>query len=391
MPFRSRHPATTRRTTQPSPRIRPAERSTGAPNTLQRVGMTCWMATGIAAAVAAGVLVVLIARPLLIPVIVMVGAATIAEPLVARLASWHIPRAIGAAVVCLLVLGVLVAVFVIFAAGIVAQWDSIARAATGAVSRVRDLLAGVPFGAQLVDQAASSTAGAGGTLAVGVFSRLTTGVTALAATIVGVLLAVYILVLALADAPRIHRLIAGWIPGPPGFGISVTERAADIARRYFHGLTLIAAMNSAVIVAGALALHVPFPIAIGLLTFVAAYIPYLGAFLSGAFAVLMAVGSGGIGTAAAMLGVVVLANAVLENLIRPFTFATVLHLHPLVVLLVTLLGGSLAGAVGMMIAAPVAAIVADVVSQAHATPTTPAAHQPVSGHSPHPRRKGDGP
>lgn len=390
MPFRSRHPATTRRIARPSPRIL-AERSAGAPDALRRAGMTCWMATGIAAAVVAGVSVVLIARPLLIPLIVMVGAATIAEPLVARLTNWHIPRAVGAAAVCLLVLGVLVAVFVVFTAGIVAQWDSIASAATNAVDRVRELLAGVPSCARLVDQAASSTAGAGGTLAVGVFSQLSTGIAAFVATIVGVLLAFYILVLALADAPRIHRLIAGWIPGPPGFGISVTEHAADIARRYFHGLTLIAAMNAAVIVIGAMALHVPFPVAIGLLTFVAAYIPYLGAFLSGAFAVLMALGSGGIATAAAMLGVVVLANAVLENLIRPFTFATVLHLHPLVVLLVTLLGGSLAGAVGMMIAAPLAAIVADVVGQARAAHTTPAAPQPLSGHSPQRRRKGDDP
>lgn len=378
---RGRHPAMAGRIARPSPRIRRAERATGASNRLRRVGMTCWMVTGIAAAIAVGVFVVLIARPLLIPVIVLVGAATIAEPLVARLANWHIPRAVGAAVVCLLVLGVLAAVFVVFTAGIVAQWDSITRVVTGAAGRARELLAGAPFAARLVDQASASTTSAGGTLAVGVFSQLTAGIAAFAATIVGVLLAVYILVLALADAPRIHRLVAGWIPGPPGFGISVTQRAADIARRYFHGLTLIAAMNSAVIVIGALALHVPFVIAIGLLTFVAAYIPYLGAFLSGAFTVLMALGSGGIGTAAAMLGVVVLANAVLENLIRPFTFAAVLHLHPLIILLATLFGGALAGAVGMMIASPVAAIVADVARQAHAVRTAPATGHAISRRS----------
>jgi predicted PurR-regulated permease PerM len=349
----------------------------GRRSQLQRIGMSCWMLTGITVAIAVSVFVVLIARPLLIPVIVMVGAATIAEPLVARLAKWHIPRALGAAAVCLLVLGVLVAVFVVFTIGIVSQWDGIARVATNAIGRARELFANVPFGAQLVDQVSAATASSGGALAVGVLSRLTAGVAAIATAIVGLLLAVYILVLALADAPRIHRLVAGWIPGPQGFGTSVTERAADIARRYFHGLTLIAVMNSAVIVIGALALHVPFIVAIGLLSFVAAYIPYLGAFLSGAFAVLMALGSGGIGTALAMLGVVVLANAVLENLIRPLTFSAVLHLHPLIILFVTLLGAALAGAVGMMIASPVAAIAADVIHQVRETRTTHVTHHAV--------------
>lgn len=243
MPPRRRGPVTRRVAPARARRPDGCSLRSGVRSQIERIGMTCWMLTGVAVAIAVGVCVVLIARPLLIPLIVMVGAATIAEPLVERLATWHIPRAIGAAVVCLLVLGVLAAVVVVFAAGIVSQWDSIARVATNAVDRARALLAGVPFGAQLVDQVSAATAASDGSLAVGVFSQLTAGVTALAAAVVGLLLAVYILVLGLADAPRIHRLVAGWIPGPPGFGISLTERAAGIARRYFYGLTLIATMN----------------------------------------------------------------------------------------------------------------------------------------------------
>jgi putative heme transporter len=97
--------------------------------------------------------------------------------------------------------------------------------------------------------------------------------------------------------------------------------------------------------------------------FVAAYIPYVGAFLSGAFAVLLALGSGGPWTALAMVGVLIFANSVLENLARPLTFGAVLRLHPLVVLLVTLTGGVLGGALGMMIAPPIAAITADIAHQ----------------------------
>jgi predicted PurR-regulated permease PerM len=326
--------------------------------------MTCWMLTGIAVAVAIGVFVLLVARPLLLPVILMVGAATIAEPLVARLARWHVPRGVGGALVCLFVLGVAALVIAVFAAGISAQWASIVRVATDGVARARELLAEVPFGVQVVDQLSGATTSGAPTLGIGVFSTLSSGLMAVVGTVVGVLLGLYLLVFVLADAPRIHALVVGWIPGPSGFGRSVTERSAYITRQYFKGLTLIAVMNAGVTVLGAILLRVPFVLAIGLLCFVAAYIPYLGAFLSGAFAMVMAFGSGGLETALWMLGVLILANAVLENLIRPFTFGAVLNLPPLVVLLVTLLGGALAGAVGMMIAAPIAAITADVVRQA---------------------------
>lgn len=344
-------------------------RQVDVPQRLRRAGMTCWMLTGVVVAVVMGVFVLLVARPLLLPVVVMAGAATIAEPLVGWLARRRVPRVLGALAVGLLVLGIAGFVIVVFVIGIVDQWDSIAAVATEAVGRARELVAGVPGGTELVDNASQAISKLGPTLAAGVFSQITAGVAGLVATVVGVLLAIYILLLVLADAPRIHTLVVGWIPGPPGLGKSVTERAAHITRRYFLGMTWIALMNALVVTLGALVLGVPFVVGIAVLCFVAAYVPYVGAFLSGAFAVLLALGSGGTGTALAMVGVVVLANSVLENLARPLTFGAVLRLHPLVVLLVTLVGGALGGALGMMIAPPAAAIIADVAGQIRGTRT----------------------
>ena len=338
-------------------------RQAGVPEWLRRAGTTGWLLTGVVVAGVLGVFVLMAARPLLLPVIVMAGAATIAEPLVSRLARRGIPRVLGAVAVALFVLAVGAGVVVVFVIGVVDQWDSIVKVADEAVDRARELLAGVPWGAELVDDTGDATRQLGPTLATGVFAQLAAGVAGLAAAVVGVLLAVYILLLVLADAPRIHARVVGWIPGPPGFGKAVTERAAHTTRRYFVGLTWIALMNTVVIALGALVLQVPFVAGIAVLCFIAAYIPYVGAFLSGAFAVLLALGSGGTGTALAMVGVVILANSVLENLARPLTFGAVLRLHPLVVLLVTLAGGVLGGAIGMMIAPPVAAITADIARQ----------------------------
>lgn len=333
------------------------------PARLRRAGMICWLLTGVVLAAMLGVFVLLVARPLLLPVIVMAGAATIAEPLVARLARRRVPRVLGAVAVALLVLGLAAFVVTVFVVGVVNQWHSITQVAADAVERAKELLGGVPWGTALVDDAGEATSQLGPTLAAGVFAQLTAGVAGIVTGVIGVLLAAYILLLVLADAPRLHTLIVRWIPGPPGFGRSVTEQAAHTVRRYFVGLTWIALMNAVVIGLGALVLGVPFVVGIAVLCFVAAYIPYVGAFLSGAFAVLLALGSGGPWTALAMVGVLILANSVLENLARPLTFGAVLQLHPLVVLLATLAGGVLGGAIGMMIAPPLAAITADVTRQ----------------------------
>ena len=91
---------------------------------------------------------------------------------------------------------------------------------------------------------------------------------------------------------------------------------------------------------------------IALVSFVTSYVPYLGAFVAGAFAVLIAYGSGGLGVALAMLAVVLLANNTIQNLVEPFAFGTRLRLHPLAVLLTVTTATILFGVMGAILAAP---------------------------------------
>ena len=64
-------------------------------------------------------------------------------------------------------------------------------------------------------------------------------------------------------------------------------------QRYFAGVTIVAAYNAVVIGVAALLLGVPLAGTIAVVTFVSAYIPYIGAFFAGAFAVVIALGSEG--------------------------------------------------------------------------------------------------
>jgi putative heme transporter len=85
---------------------------------------------------------------------------------------------------------------------------------------------------------------------------------------------------------------------------------------------------------------------------VTAYVPYVGAFVAGAFAVTLALANGGTTTALIMLVVFLLANGLLQSIVQPIAFGATLRLNPLLVLVVTIGAGSLFGMIGLILAAP---------------------------------------
>ena len=121
-------------------------------------------------------------------------------------------------------------------------------------------------------------------------------------------------------------------------------------RRYFLGVTIVAAFNAVVVGLGAYLLDVPLWGTIAVVTFVTAYVPFIGAFVSGAFAVLLTLVSGGTEAALIMLVIVILANGLLQNIVQPIAFGATLDLNPLVVLIVTIGFGSLFGMIGLVLA-----------------------------------------
>jgi predicted PurR-regulated permease PerM len=96
---------------------------------------------------------------------------------------------------------------------------------------------------------------------------------------------------------------------------------------------------------------------IAAVTFIGAYIPYIGAWSAGVFAVLMALGGAGTDAAIGMIVLQVFANGVLQQLVQPLAMGTALGLHPLAVLVVTIAGGALFGTVGLILAAPMTSAV----------------------------------
>ena len=138
---------------------------------------------------------------------------------------------------------------------------------------------------------------------------------------------------------------------------TVTDRVLQSMRGYFFGVTIVAAFNAVVVGVSAVVLGIPLAGTIAAITFLGAYVPYLGAWTAGAFSVLLALGGAGTEAAVAMIVVQLLANGILQQLVQPIAYGAALGIHPLAVLVVTIGGGCLFGAVGLVLAAPITSAV----------------------------------
>src|SRR2546429_3739969 len=105
-----------------------------------------------------------------------------------------------------------------------------------------------------------------------------------------------------------------------------------------------------VVVGGPLALPLAF------LTFVGAFIPLVGAIVTGVLAALIAlVAKGGV-AALVVLGATIVVHNLEGYLVGPFVLGRAVHLHPIAVLLALTTGTIVAGVLGAFLAVPVLSI-----------------------------------
>ena len=161
----------------------------------------------------------------------------------------------------------------------------------------------------------------------------------------------------LKDGPTIRAWAERHMGVPAPVARLVSRRSLQSLRGYFFGVTIVAAFNGALVLVGALLLGVPLAGTLAAVTFLAAYVPYIGAWTAGVFSVLIALGGAGTDAAAGMIVVQLLANSVLQQLVQPFAMGSALGIHPLAVLIVTIAGGSLSERSGLILAAPVTATI----------------------------------
>jgi predicted PurR-regulated permease PerM len=321
-----------------------------APMWLRDLGLLAWFLVGVVLILTAFVVLLGLTATITEPVLVGAILATVAGPLVSGMQAHGVPRAAGAAIVLLALLALGVLILLLVFGGIVEQSSEIKTAGSQALNTIEDwandLGAGGTSGA--TSDVKSDTSDAGATLLKGLANGIR-GLTSLVFFLTFTLFSTFFL---LKDGPAVRRFVDRSMGLPHAVATTITGNVIGSMRRYFLGVTIVAAFNAVVVGLGALILDVPLAGTIAVVTFVTAYVPFIGAFVSGALAVILALAGQGTTTAVIMLVIVILANGLLQNIVQPVAFGATLDLNPLVVLIVTIGFGAIFGMIGMILAAP---------------------------------------
>ncbi|MBM0126456.1 AI-2E family transporter [Pimelobacter simplex] len=189
-----------------------------------------------------------------------------------------------------------------------------------------------------------------------VVSQVTEVGAALGHVVAGFFIALFATYFFLADGERIWSWVVRIAPRAARERVDSSGRVAWLSLVQFVRATVVVALVDAIGIAiGAAVLDVPFVLAIGVLVFLGAFVPMIGATIAGSVAILVALVDQGPVTALLMLAVVIGVQQLEGHVLQPFLLGRWVSLHPLGVILAIACGVLVAGIAGALVAVPLAA------------------------------------
>jgi predicted PurR-regulated permease PerM len=161
----------------------------------------------------------------------------------------------------------------------------------------------------------------------------------------------------LRDGGRIWRFLVRVLPTAARDPMtSAGERAWLTLVAYVRATVLVAFIDAVGIGLALVILRVPFALPLAALVFLSAFVPIVGATVSGAVAVLVALVTRGPLVALIVLIAVVLVQQLEGHVLQPLIMGRAVALHPLAVIVAIATGVVLAGIIGALVAVPIVAV-----------------------------------
>jgi len=179
-----------------------------------------------------------------------------------------------------------------------------------------------------------------------------------AEVLTGALLSLFILICLLADGNGIWRWTLRLFPCKARPAVDAAARNGwSTVINYARTQLMVAAIDAVGIGVGAALLGVPMAIPVAVLVFLGSFVPIVGAVVTGAVAVFLALVYNGPWIALAMLGVVLLVQQLEGHILQPIMMGSAVKVHPLAVVLVVAGGAMIARIPGALFAVPLAAFI----------------------------------
>jgi predicted PurR-regulated permease PerM len=295
------------------------------------------------------------------PLVVALLLTTLTWPVTGFLRRHGWRPALAASTVTVLFLLVAAGIVVLIAVPVSAQSGELATGVVNGIQQLREWAAGPPLNIgddQVTD--AFDTAVARIQDSVGsIVTATVAGVGTVVNGIVTAVLALFLMFFFLKDGPRFLPWLTRQLPGRLAVDVpTVAERGWDTLGAFVRSQAFVGLLDAVFIGIGLWIVGVPLVLPLAVLTFVAAFVPIVGALFAGFVAVLIALVSNGLTDALIVLAIIVVVQQLEGNVFQPMVQSRGLGLHAAVILLAVTLGGSLAGVVGALLAVPVAALIA---------------------------------
>jgi predicted PurR-regulated permease PerM len=161
----------------------------------------------------------------------------------------------------------------------------------------------------------------------------------------------------LVDLPHLKQVADGLIPSPARTEVLVLARRMNAAvGGFFRGQLVVATIVGIMASIGLLIIGLPFWLLIGMVAGFFNMIPLVGPYIGGIPALVIALTTKEPITALWVIVIMVAVQQIDNHFISPLVMHRVVKLHPVLVMLALLLGGTLGGFFGLLVAVPTAAI-----------------------------------
>lgn len=293
-----------------------------------------------------------------VPLLLAVLVAALLQPLMRGLVLMRLPRFAAAGFSVVVFAGLVVVAVTIVSQQIASGINEAGASAVQGLDQITDVFADLlGMSPGQFDNAVQSVVGTIGEQSAQLLSGALTATGTATSVLTGLLLMLFALYFYLTDGTRIWQFLVSLLPREGRRQTDVAGRRAwTTLSAYVRAVPVVAFVDAVGIGAGAAILGVPFAIPIAIITFVGAFIPVVGAIITGILAVLIALVTKGFVTALILLAVVFAVQQVESYLLQPLLLGRAVQLHPLAVVTVIAAGLVLAGVVGGVLAVPLLAM-----------------------------------
>ena len=295
----------------------------------------------------------------LVPVIIGLLLSAAASPMVDRLQRWGLPRGLATLLVILAGIVVLVALIALVAQQFSSGFGDLRTSFNDSLDKLSDYLINLGLSQHQLDtffgRIRDAVSGSGqGNLSGTVLRASTTAGHLLA----GLFITLFSTIFLTYDGRGVWHWFVRLFPEPARDRVHGSgEKAWAVLTAYVRATVIIAFTDAVGISLIALVLGLKFIVPIGVLVFIGAFIPVVGAFVSGIAAVAVALVTVGPVTALIMFGGVFGIQQIEGHVLQPFLMGRLVRVHPLAIVLVIAIGALSAGIFGALIAVPLTAII----------------------------------